>query len=153
MCVCVNHLLQTSLKSEMQNISFEHIHHFRHRHFQGSHHDFNGQHREEFLDILATDMAVEASHAAFGTNFAATHKHPAWDADVACTKEANIKVDSKQKKMKPVKKMPKHFYIDDFHRSDYDRGRLGPLDPRPRLQLNPSEVLVDRLRHLASMGH
>ena len=125
--------MQSSLKSEMQNLSFAHVSHFRHRQFPGVWHDFYGKTQEDFLDITTTDMAVEASHAAFGTKFAAIHKHPAWDADLVCPEEAHGKPKKKpRRRARHVKSMPKHFYIDDMHRSDYDRGTVFFSTPKLR---------------------
>ena len=145
----------------MQNLSFANIHHFRHRHFPECHHDFNGKRRDEFLDIVSTDMALEASHAAFGTKYAAIHKHPAWDADMDCSEESTSKAVAKPpgwrgKKKATAKVMPKHFYIDDFHRSDYDRGRLGrpATQPQPQQQRHsePRVTLATYVRHWEAFG-
>ena len=117
--------MQSSLTSEMRNMSFEHVDHFHHRHFPDMRHDFQTNHPQDFLKSVAADMAAEALNPAFGVNYTAHHKHPIWDAKMECVDDHHeYKSRRKLWRKKDHRVMPKHFYIDDWHRSDYDRGEF-----------------------------
>jgi len=114
--------LQSSLTSEMQNVSFGHLEQFHHRHFPDTRHDFLTSHPQDFLKIVALDMASEASGSAFALNFTARHHQPVWEKAPACADEPEHASRRKLRRKKESRTMPKHFYIDDWHRSDFDRG-------------------------------
>ncbi len=106
----------------MQNVSFDHLDVFHHRHFPDTRHDFLTGHPQDFLKIVALDMATEASQSAFAFNFTAKHHHSVWEKAPACADEPEHASRRKLRRKKESRTMPKHFYIDDWHRSDYDRG-------------------------------
>ena len=114
--------LQSSLTSEMQNVSFAHLEEFHHRHFPDTRHDFVTGHPQDFLKIVALDMATEASRSAFALNFTDRHHHTVWEKAPACADEPEHASRRKLRRKKESRTMPKHFYIDDQHRSDFDRG-------------------------------
>lgn len=129
-CFC----MQTSLNSEMKNMSFTHITTFTHRHFTEARHDFQTKQRDEFLRTVAADMASEAAQTAFATAYIEQHQQPDWDADSGC--DAPALRDSRRKlrrKKDKQRTMPKHMYIDDYYRSDFDRG-ISELELQPASQ-------------------
>lgn len=115
--------VQDSLTSEMQNMSFRHINHFLHRHFPETPHDFRSRQSQEFLRIVALDMATVASHPAFGVSYIANHPHSG-DANTTCGDAPDPPSEKKPRRKQDRRVLPKHFYIDDWHRSDYNRGEL-----------------------------
>ena len=111
----------------MQNVSFAHIKQFQHRHFPDAGHDFLHNHPQDFLRAVTLDMAVEASRPAFAAEYISKHRHSVLDAMPACANGRNQQqrgLSGRQKlwRTKDNKSMPQHFYIDHWHRSDYDRG-------------------------------
>ena len=115
--------MQSSLKSEMRNMSFAHVTNFTHRHFSEARHDFQARQKDEFLRSIAADMAHEAAQATFARAYIKYHKHPYWDSTPEC--EGPPHRDSRRRlrrKKEQQKTVPKHFYVDDWHRSDFDRG-------------------------------
>ncbi|KAL0046150.1 hypothetical protein WJX82_004061 [Trebouxia sp. C0006] len=116
----------SSLTSEMQNVSFAHLEEFHHRHFPDTRHDFVTGHPQDFLKIVALDMATEASRSAFALNFTDRHHHTVWEKAPACADEPEHASRRKLRRKKESRTMPKHFYIDDQHRSDFDRGLVNP---------------------------
>lgn len=150
---------QTSLKSEMQNMSFAHIPHFYHRHFPEARHDFALGQKDDFLRDLALDMANEAMHSEFATAYIDKHRHPVWDEIPKCTQHfpsdsrhfhrPQHPSDSKlmvQRKGQQHKAMPKHFYVDGFYRSDYDRGESSTCLVRSQVSLCPAMHSADGVR-------
>ena len=123
---CVLLVLQSSLTSEMRNMSFTHMDQFHHHNFLDTHHDFQGNHPQEFLSAVAHDMANEASDPAFAMKYIASHQNALWDAKVECADENYQGSRRRLRRKKDRRVLPKHFYIDDWHRSDYDRGALTP---------------------------
>lgn len=115
--------MQDSLTSEMQNMSFTHINHFLHRHFPETPHDFRSRQSQEFLRIVALDMATVASHPAFGVSYIANHPHSG-DANTTCGDTPDPPSEKKPRRKQDRRVLPKHFYMDDWHRSDYNRGEL-----------------------------
>ena len=121
----------------MQNMSFAHIPHFYHRHFPEARHDFAMGQKDDFLRDLALDMANEAMHSNFATTYIDKHRHAVWDAMPRCSQHFPSDSRHFQRSQRPTdarhmvqlkgqgqghKAMPKHFYVDGFYRSDYDRG-------------------------------
>ena len=122
---CLAVAVQSSLKSEMQNVSFEHIDQFHHRHFPDMRHDFLTSHPQDFLKIVALDMAIEAAQPEFALNYTAKHQSRMYTATPACLVEQGSHASRRKlRRKKDSRTMPKHFYIDDWHRSDYDRGEI-----------------------------
>ena len=129
-CSCV----QSSLQSEMQNMSFTHISSFTHRHFTEAHHDFQAKQRDEFLRAVAADMANEAAQKPFATAYIKQHKHPVWDAAPECDEPSDAGSAANKRRLRQRRKdktrtVPKHFYVNDFYRSDYDRGKFESMVP------------------------
>ena len=52
--------VQSSLTSEMRNLSFAHVRDFHHRHFMDARHDFMIEHPQEFLDLVTGELRPDS---------------------------------------------------------------------------------------------
>ncbi len=120
--------LQSSLTSEMRNLTFAHIKDSHHRHFPEARHDFMAIHPEDFLSLVTSDMAGEAFDQAVAREYMRNHQQPAqYEPNSSPDFEAehnNRRLSQHEKRQQRRQAMPKHMYINDQFRSSKDSGQF-----------------------------
>ena len=126
--LCVAHFVcvQSSLTSEMRDLSFSHITNFHHRHFPEARHDFMIQHPQAFLDGVTADMAAEASEQAHALDFIKRHPQPQQFAPNSSpdyeAAHQHRRLSQHELRQQRRQAMPKHIYISNDYRSSHDSG-------------------------------
>ena len=128
--------LQASLKSEMKNLTFSHIKHFRHRHFPEAQHDFRLNHPDDFLMQTASDMAGEALDQEAALQYMRKHKQPSQYTPQQQTNPGAADVTQRltlqnrqqarrlirQRRQVQPKAIPQHFFINKDFKYGKDTG-------------------------------
>lgn len=124
--------LQSSLKSQMRNLTFAHISGFRHRHFPEAQHDFLKQHPNDFLGQTASDMQSEAFDQAAARQYMSRHKQPlkyvpGLPPSAEAKHERLTIQEQRQQKRQRQRAMPRHFFINGNYTTSLDQGTLACL--------------------------
>ena len=120
--------MQSSVRSDMRNLSFAHVKGFSHRHFQEIEHDFGGndKYSKEFMSAAVADLAAEAADQANIKQYLRQHRQPAEYAPCYNSKadghHGHRRLASQQTRQQRRQAMPKHFHIDDEYRSSLNQG-------------------------------
>ena len=121
--------LQSSLKSEMRNLTFAHINSFRHRHFPEAQHDFLKLHPDDFLAQTASDMASEAFDQAAAREYISRHQKPVQyipnsNVPAEARPERLTTQERRQQRRQRQRAMPRHFFINTVYRSSLNQGDM-----------------------------
>ncbi len=124
--------LQSSLQSQMKNLTFAHISGFHHRHFPEAQHDFLKQHPNDFLGQTASDMQSEAFDQAAAREYMSRHQQPLMYVPrfppPAEAKHERLTIqEQRQQKRQRQKAMPRHFFINGNYTTSLDQGSLAGL--------------------------
>lgn len=121
--------MQSSLTSEMKDLSFVHITQFQHQHFPGANHDFQlGHNPGTWLAALATDMHTEALKSAAAKQWIAGHKRSldlekCWVNDILTSQLDHVRQGLFPRRSSGRKSMPKHIFINNEFRSSDQHGK------------------------------
>jgi len=119
--------LQSSVNSEMKNLTFGHMTHFRHRHFPDAQHDFLLNHPDDFLSQCTSDMAGEAFDQAVAREYMSRHKQPAQylpssNPSARAGRGRFASQEQRQTRKQGRCAMPKHFFINQNYSFSHDQG-------------------------------
>ena len=111
----------------MRNLSFDHIKDFHHQHFPEAGHEFMDENPAEFLSLVASDLANEASDQAAAQAYMRRHQQPLqYEPNSSPDYEAahnNRRLSEHEQRQQRRQAMPKHMYINDQYRSSMDSGQ------------------------------
>lgn len=118
--VCLN--MQSSIHSEMKDLSFAHVENFAHRQIPEAGHGFGSG--PDFLNTAAKDIANEAFAPAFAKGYPARHQQP--PKYVPCSKAVDQTVPrlAAREIGQWAMRMPKHIIISQQYTSSLDNGDM-----------------------------
>lgn len=116
--------LQSSLTSEMRNISFAHIKGFHHRHFPDARHDFMTHHPDDFLTLVSSDIAALDQHTAkvYINNHPCPKQYEPSASKANQAEHNSRRLSQHEKRQQRLQAMPKHFYVSDDYKTSLDSG-------------------------------